>query len=213
MPPATGRPRNVCNQTCKANDRMHFRGYTMKQGKLAATIKLSSELLIFGMTGLAEAKTIDLGALDTGNYSVTEYVQPGTSFTDHVLFQLEDALHVSTFAKSFEMSVFSFDLLGIDNFSASLEQLGSSGYQSLASLASNPVSFDDLLGPGQYRLALGGTVSGFLGGLYRVQVAAVPEADVWIMLIVGFALMLFQLHRKQKSLEQNPVAGLSGAAA
>ena len=185
----------------------------MKQGKFAAIFRLSAFLFVLGTAGVVDAKTIDLGTLEQGDYSVTEYVNAGTSFTDHVLFQLDDALQVSAFAKSFELSIFSFDLLGIDNFSASLERLGQSGYQSLASLASNPASFDDLLGPGQYRLSLGGTVSGFLGGLYRVQVAAVPEADVWIMLLVGFAVVLYQLHRKQRSLEQGPVAGISGALA
>jgi hypothetical protein len=104
-------------------------------------------------------------------------------------------------------------MLGIDNFYASLDQLGQNGYQTLSSFANNPVSFDELLSPGQYRLAIGGTVSGFLGGLYRVQVAAVPEADVWIMLLLGFAVVLYQLHRKQRSLEQSPVAGVGGAFA
>jgi hypothetical protein len=184
----------------------------MKNANLAASFKLSAFLLVLGAAGAAQAKTIDLGTLGPGNYSVTEFVLPGTSFADQVLFSLDDALQVSTFAKSFELSIFSFDLLGIDNFSASLQQLGQNGYQTLASLASNPVSFDDLLAPGQYRLALGGTVSGFLGGLYRVQVAAVPEADVWIMLLLGFAVVLYQLHRKQRSLEQSPVTGLGAFA-
>jgi hypothetical protein len=186
----------------------------MKVGSLAASIRLSGALLILGAGSSVNAKTIDLGTLGIGDYSVTEFVLPGTSFTDHVLFQLDDVLQVSAFAKSFELSIFSFDLLGIDNFSASLDQLGQNGYASLASLTSNPVSFDDLLAPGQYRLAIGGTVSGFLGGLYRMQVAAVPEADVWIMLLLGFAVILYQLHRKQRSLERSPLlAGVGGVAA
>jgi hypothetical protein len=185
----------------------------MKKLNLAASLKLSALLLVFGTAGVVDAKTIDLGTLERGNYSVTEFVNPGTSFTDQVLFQLDDALQVSTFAKSFDLSIFSFDMLGIDNFYASLDQLGQNGYQTLSSFANNPVSFDELLSPGQYRLAIGGTVSGFLGGLYRVQVAAVPEADVWIMLLLGFAVVLYQLHRKQRSLEQSPVAGVGGAFA
>jgi hypothetical protein len=72
----------------------------------------------------------------------------------------------------------------------------------------NPMSFDDFLAPGSYRIGFSGIGNGFLGGIYRgsLQVAAVPEADVWVMLLVGFAVVLYQLRRKQRSLEQQPVA-------
>jgi hypothetical protein len=65
-----------------------------------------------------------------------------------------------------------------------------------------------MLGPGSYQVALSGIGTGFFGGLYRgsLQVAAVPEADVWVMLLVGFAVVLYQLRRKQRSIEQQPVA-------
>jgi hypothetical protein len=86
--------------------------------------------------------------------------------------------------------------------------LGQGGFQNVASSSGSPISFDDLLGPGEYRIALNGIGSGFFGGVYRgsLQVAAVPEADVWVMLLVGFGAVLFQLRRKQRSLEQQPVA-------
>jgi hypothetical protein len=42
----------------------------------------------------------------------------------------------------------------------------------------------------------------------------VPEADVWIMLLLGFAVILYQLHRKQRSLERSPLlAGVGGVSA
>ena len=69
-------------------------------------------------------------------------------------------------------------------------------FQNVATFSSNPLSFDDLLGPGQYRIALSGIGSGFFGGLYRgsLQVAAVPEADVWVMLLIGFGVVDDRIH-------------------
>lgn len=175
--------------------------------KLATTIKLFALFAVLGASA-ANAKTIDLGNLDGGAVSFTERLNPGVAFTDYVTFGLNTTSQVNSFIKSFDLSIFSFDLLGIDNFSATLQQLGQGGFQTLATLSNNPMSFDELLTPGQYRIQLNGIGSGFFGGLYSgtLQVAAVPEADTWIMLLAGFAVVLYQLRRKQRSLGQLPVA-------
>jgi hypothetical protein len=185
----------------------------MKQANLAKSMKLwalgITAGLALGAAGGASAKTIDLGTLEAGgDYSFTDVITFGQSFTNYVGFNLDNASQVQSFIKSFDLSVFSFDLLGIDNFSATLEHLGSGGFQKVATISGNPISFDDLLGPGEYRIGLSGIGSGFFGGLYRgsLQVAAVPEADVWVMLLVGFGVVLYQLRRKQRTLEQQPVA-------
>jgi len=181
----------------------------MAQGNFAKKIRLFSATVALCAAGLANAKTIDLGDVHAGgSYSFTDVVTFGDSFTDYVGFNLGSASQVKSFIKSFDMSLFSFDLLGIDNFSASLQRLGSGGFQTVANSSGSPISFDDLLGPGQYRIALGGVGSGLFGGLFRgsLQVAAVPEADVWVMLLVGFLVVLHQLRRKQRTLEQQPVA-------
>jgi hypothetical protein len=181
----------------------------MKKRNLSTTIKLWGACLVLGAAGAANAKTIDFGSLEAGgSYSFTDVITFGESFSDYVGFSLNDSSQVTSFIKSFDLSIFSFDLLGIDNFSATLQHLGQGGFQNVATFSGNPISFDDLLGPGQYRIALNGVGSGLFGGLYRgtLQVAAVPEADVWVMLLVGFGVVLYQLRRKQASLEQQPVA-------
>ena len=180
----------------------------MKKRNLSKALKLCGLCLVLGAAGAANAKTIELGKLDTGSYSFTDVITFGQSFTDYVGFNLDDTSQVSSFIKSFDLSVFSFDLLGIDNFSATLQHLGSGGFQNISNFSGSPISFDDLLGPGEYRIALSGIGSGFFGGLYRgsLQVAAVPEADVWVMLLLGFGVVLYQLRRKQSTLEQQPVA-------
>jgi hypothetical protein len=171
-------------------------------------VKLFSAVLLFAGIGAAQAATTNLGAVTDGSYGFGRSVEFGETFTDYVNFSLNNSAEVSSFIKSFDMSIFNFDLLGIDNFSTSLQHLGSSGFTTLSSNTSNPASFDDLLSPGSYRFSIAGTASGFFGGIYRgtLHVAAVPEADTWVMLLMGFGIVVYQLRRKQRSLEQPPAA-------
>ncbi len=182
----------------------------MAQGNVAKSFKIfGATVALCCAASLANAKTIELGDLHAGgSYSFTDAVTFGESFTEYVGFNLDSTSQVRSFIKSFDMSIFSFDLLGVDNFSATLQDLGTGGFQNVASFTGSPISFDDLLGPGQYRIQLGGVGSGLFGGLFRgsLQVAAVPEADVWVMLLVGFVAVLHQLRRKQRVLEEQPVA-------
>jgi hypothetical protein len=172
-------------------------------------VKLFSAVLLFAGAGSAHAVAIDLGTVSDGSYGFGRSLNFGETFTDYVNFDLDTSADVSSFIKSFDMSIFGFDLIGLDNFSTGLERLGTGGsYSSIAALTSSPASFDDLLSPGAYRFAIAGTASGFFGGLYRgtLHVAAVPEADTWVMLLMGLGLVAYQLRRKQRTLEQGPGA-------
>jgi hypothetical protein len=173
-------------------------------------VKLFSAILLLAGAGAAQAAAINLGTVSQGSYGFGRAVNFGETFTDYVNFTLHDSAEVSSFIKSFDMSIFHFDVLGIDNYATGLERFNSGSYASVASLASNPASFDDLLSPGSYRFSIAGTGSGFFGGIYRgtLHVAAVPEADTWVMLLMAFGIVVYQLRRKQRSLEQPPAAGL-----
>jgi len=178
----------------------------MKIKHVSGAVKLFSAILLVAGASAAQAATTSLGTVDDGAYGFGRAISFGETFTDYVSFTLNDSAEVSSFIKSFDMSIFHFDLLGIDNFTTGLQKLGVSGYSTIASLASHPKSFDDLLSPGAYRFAIGGTASGFFGGIYRgtLHVAAVPEADTWVMLLMAFGIVVYQLRRKQRSLEQTP---------
>jgi hypothetical protein len=173
---------------------------------VSRAVKLFSALLLVATAGAAQAATTSLGTVSDGSYGFGRAVNFGETFTDYVDFSLHNSAEVSSFIKSFDMSIFHFDLLGIDNFSTGLQKLGSSGYSTIASLTANPASFDDLLSPGSYRFSVAGTGSGFFGGIYRgtLHVAAVPEADTWVMLLMAFGIVVYQLRRKQRALEQTP---------
>lgn len=177
---------------------------------VSRAVKLFSALLLVAGAGAAQAATTNLGTVADGSYGFGRAINFGETFTDYVSFSLNDSAEVSSFIKSFDMSIFSFDLLGIDNFTTGLQKLGSGGYSTVASLTSNPASFDDLLSPGSYRFSVAGTGSGFFGGIYRgtLHVAAVPEADTWVMLLMAFGIVVYQLRRKQRSLDQAPAPAL-----
>jgi hypothetical protein len=175
-------------------------------------VKLFSAMILLAGAGAAQATTTSLGSVSDGSYGFGRAINFGETFTDSVNFSLSNSSEVTSFIKSFDMSIFHFDLLGIDNFSTSLQKLGTGGtYTTLGSLTSNPASFDDLLSAGSYRFSVAGTGSGFFGGIYRgtLHVAAVPEADTWVMLLMAFGMVVYQLRRKQRSLEQPPAAMVS----
>jgi hypothetical protein len=157
-------------------------------------VKLFSAVLMFAGVGAAQAVTTDFGAVTDGSYGFGRSVGFGETFTDYVNFNLNDSADVSSFIKSFDMSIFNFDLLGIDNFTTGLQRLGGSGFTTLASLTSNPASFDDQLPflggrHGQWALRWpvsrhaarsGGSGSGHVGhaadGLRHRRVSAASEA-------------------------------------
>jgi hypothetical protein len=177
----------------------------MEKRNLATSIKLWSLCLALGAASAADAKTIELRDVRAiERYSITDVITLGQSI-DRVGFNIADGSQLGPFDTTLDLSIFSFDLLGTDDFSATLQHLSSSGFQTVATSFDGPISFDELLGPSAYGSGIG---SGLLDGLYRgsPQVAAVPEADVWVMLLVGFGVVLYQLRRKQRSLEQEPVA-------
>jgi hypothetical protein len=173
---------------------------------VSRAVQLFSTILLLAAAGAAQAATTSFGTVSDGSYGFGRAIDFGETFTDYVDFSLSNSAEVSSFIKSFDMSIFHFDLLGIDNFTTGLQKLGSSGYATIATLNANPASFDDLLSPGSYRFSVAGTGSGFFGGIYRgtLHVAAVPEADTWVMLLMAFGIVVYQLRRKQRALEQTP---------
>jgi hypothetical protein len=155
-------------------------------------VTLFSAVLLFAGIGSAHAVPIDLGTVSDGPYGFGRSLNFGEAVTDYVSFNLDTSADATALVKSLDLSIFGFNLVGIDHFQTGLQQLGSGGYTSIASFTpSNPASFDDLLSPGACRLSVAGTASGLFGGLYRgtLHVAAVPEADTWVMLLMGLSLV------------------------
>jgi hypothetical protein len=144
----------------------------------------------------ASAATLPLGTLPAG---VTPFANGHESgaFADSYTFSLAS---LSDLAASFT------SVTNIGGFSGFLQQHTSTGWSEVGSFFSSSQTFDDL-SKGSYRLEVFGGVprnSGFYTGTLTVQ--AVPEADTWLMMLVGAGLVGFQLRRKQKSLPRQPFA-------
>jgi len=60
-------------------------------------------------------------------------------------------------------------------------------------------------GPASMFLVVQGASNGSLGGIYTgaISVSPVPESEAWAMMLVGFGLVGFQLHRKSKQTAVN----------
>lgn len=165
-------------------------------------------LAFIAATAGASAATIDLGTLSDKTYGFSGYVKPGKSFTDYVNFSLSAPASLGGLVKSLNVSLGHFSLLGLKNFTVQLQSLVSGASLSTQVGSYSALSFADLAA-GSYRLKLTGTGHALLGGYYKgaiQQVAAVPEPQTWLMLVVGFALIVFQLRRKQRSLPQQSLA-------
>jgi len=144
----------------------------------------------------ANAHTINLGNLAGGSAAVfANSYGTSTTFSDAVVFTV---LGVSDISGGFLTS-------GINNFKLSLgstsfsDTLGGGSFQ-----AGVGTFLFSHLGPGTYTLDIGGLTSGGASGAYfgALNVATVPEADTWLMIIVGAGLVGLQLRRRQKSIQR-----------
>ncbi len=173
----------------------------MKFGRILLTLALA-----IGLNMAAEAKTTHLGLLSDGDARSSHgRVHKGTlTFSDTVTFRLASE---SSIADIFTA------LKGITTFTVSLFLNGSKLDSFSGGPGGNPSgatshTFTDLAAStkGQhYSLLINGTGKGGATYFNALSVQAVPEADTWLMLIAGVALVAFQLRRKQNSLPQRSI--------
>jgi hypothetical protein len=157
-------------------------------------------VMALGMAHQASATATNLGTIDNSSGTFGRLVGQG-SFTDTLSFQLGQVSNLSGLIGELFVNPFNINLTGPStNYSSTLSGLINVSTYSFSSLA-----------PGSYTLTLSGIgatnlINGY-AGTYKVAAApAVPEADTWLMLIVGAGLVGFQLRRKQRAL---PVSGVS----
>jgi hypothetical protein len=155
--------------------------------------------LIFGaslclaLVGTASASTqrTNLGALPDGEFGTV-----GHALAHSQSFQ--DTVHVArSTASTISKAVLPIRLTNATSNLSSRMSLTTRG------ALSGKYTFSDLT-PGAYTAAIFGTANyldGY-GATYRASVAAVPEMETWLMLLIGVGLAAYQLHRKQKTLGQ-----------
>jgi hypothetical protein len=180
----------------------------VKKWNFATSIRVWSLCLVVAAVGSANAKTIELRNLDTrGSYSFTDAITFSRPFARHFAdsagFSVDDPSRREPLVTSFDHSIYLFVVLGVGGGPEAVRHSEPTAFQTFAATARGPVSFDELVAPGEL-----GVASGFFGSAYRgsLDPVAVRETDVWVMLLVGVGVVLYQLRRKQRTLEQEPVA-------
>ena len=148
-------------------------------------------LTLIGTAG-ASTKRTNLGALSDGDFGIV-----GNAFAFSQSFQ--DTIHFTLASTSTISGLIAPVRLTSANWSLS----NAMGAMADGALTPGKYTFADLA-PGSYTVAIFGTAK-YLSGYaatYRVSVAAVPEIETWLMLLIGLGLAAYQLHRKQKALGQ-----------
>ena len=161
------------------------------------TLKLLFAICV-GLSAMsaANATTFHLGNVDGEIRYFGDTVEKSSSFVDFVRFRVTEQSAVDFTFKSF------YDIIK-SSFAVQLQEKVSGVWTSIPTASP---SFADL-SAGKYRwevTGITGAQSGFWGA--KMAVAAVPEADVWMMLLIGLGLIGYQLRRKQQSLKHPPFA-------
>lgn len=159
----------------------------MKHGSVIAALVLSTGLL---GTANAAIKETSLGTLSDGQAGlVGNFFSSVDTFTETFHFTLSSMSTISGWVSTSGLSDASWTL--------------SSGGTTLASGAfGNGLYSFSHLAPGAYTASIFGTSAFNSGYLAQYAVTAVPEAETWLMIAIGFGLVAFQLHRKHKTLRQ-----------
>jgi hypothetical protein len=161
--------------------------------KLVSTLMV---LLLSCAAGEVGAKTFHLGELPAGITTVADFKRSG-GFADTFNFRLGG---VSDVGIDFLLGINTNSLRGI------LQEHTSGGWVSVGSSFTGSDSFADLAA-GRYRFDVIGFVPRNFGAYAaNINVAAVPEASTWMMLLIGGGMVAYQLRRKQKSLPRQAIA-------
>ena len=172
----------------------------MKRARILAAL-----VLALGGMAAAQATTTNLGPLAAGDLGLTAgSAGSGGTVSDIVTFSLSAAGSITDAFLAGGISPLTVSLYSVVGGSDSL--IGSFS-SSLAPLNFGGKTFSSLA-KGDYELLISGTGLTHGGSYFNAfAVSAVPEADTWVMLLLGAGLIGFQLRRKHQSLPPRAIAG------
>jgi hypothetical protein len=169
----------------------------MKRASILAALALA-----LGATAAAQATTTSLGTLGDGDLGFSAGgTGPGGAISDVVTFSLSAASSITDAFLAGGISPIKVSL-----YTASNTLIGSFS-NAMAPINFGGKSFSSL-SKGDYEFLISGTGSSKGGSYFNVfSVSAVPEADTWVMLVIGAGLIGFQLRRKHQSLPPRAITG------
>lgn len=166
--------------------------------KRAAVVLVS--LLGAGTLGTANAAIVetDLGSLSDGATGLI-----GNFFTT-----------ADTFSDTFSFTLPALSTFGASVFSTGLTDVSWTIRSGNTTLFSGPFSNGEYtfgnLAPGAYTASVFGTSSINSGYFVQYAVTAVPEAETWLMILMGLGLAGYQLRRKHNMLRQQALPNGEG---
>lgn len=171
-------------------------------------MKLKNLVLALGLVAAssANATTTAVGTVGVGMPSpFSGFAAAGHPFSDNFTFDLPTnggtGYSVINFPLSIPGSTFNTLLTTMSLFSNADGILFNGDDVLLSSTSGSPDSLGLTWGAsaaGSYYLNISGVTNGSLGGLYNgaISVTAIPEPEVWAMLVAGIGLVGLQLRRR-----------------
>jgi len=161
-----------------------------------------SILLLLACTRVAYADNYQLGPLPTFpqayNFLVTH--APG-NFEDYFYFYVGPQQSVSSnTAVSLNLRFNPSLNYHISGLNIALYDLSNSFYGVANGIGDPQEAFlEQALLPGAYYAAVSGLANGSAGGTYAYSISAIPEADKWLLMLMGFAAVSFMtFHRRRQ---------------
>lgn len=154
-----------------------------------AASTLVAAALVLGSVGMSHAAVLTFNSSGTASFSGSHT----GSFKDSYTFSLSGVSDIYATVSGTNIRSLSMDLYNavVNNRGKVKNVLVGSG---------TTFSFDDLAA-GNYFLRISGNALKKTGGSYTgsIQVTAVPEPEMWAMMLIGMGLIGYQVRRKSKA--------------
>ena len=166
--------------------------YTQLKQRIAIAL-VSFVCLLCTVTG-ANATVHDLGTI-SGINLIGDLHLGDSPFTDFWNFTLGSPSNLDAIVSSIPVP----PVLGLDNLFLALFHADNTGIGS--PVAGGSLATYTALSSGGYYFRVTADPTGAFGGLYlgAINVTAVPEPEVWAMMMIGVGLIGYQLRRKSKA--------------
>ena len=157
-------------------------------------------LSLMACAGTANAITTNLGPLleFPQSYDFLISHTPG-SFTDNFYFEIGSPQRVSNTAVSLNLR-FNPNV----NFNVSALRIAfydlSNTFYGIANGIGEPQEavLEQTLLAGNYYASISGIADGSAGGKYAYSISAIPEAEQWLLMLMGFAAVSFVTYRRRR---------------
>ena len=157
-------------------------------------------LFLMASAGMVNANTTNLGSLPEFPQSYDFLVShtPG-SFTDNFYFEIGSPQRVSNTAVSLNLRFNPNANFNVSALRIAFYDLSNTFY-GIANGIGEPQEavLEQTLLAGNYYASISGIADGSAGGKYAYSISAIPEAEQWLLMLMGFAAVSFVTYRRRR---------------